>query len=852
MTHARKKNIFLLKNHINYIEPSLVCTDGQTMDKTPPVCSKAGTGRGATEKLKLKRDLLHRIQKRYPLRKRLTSAQDDKSCSVRLRRLENVTRSDATDTQYYSSRSPHAWRDKLSYVHCSGNLRAKGGCMTMGNNEKARAGISNMYCRKWSSEEMITLEPRKRRLASLNAEAVNCVLFERKESSLSMKRQRKDCAKINGDCDTRNFLIKGNKSSCSKAASSLGCISKPGSNDICLAGDSDPLVGDEISVGACSSTDAQTEKKQDNDLIYQPVPKRLASLNAVALLKLSNERNYRVKRRLKSDGDGKAEEPSTATKTRVKWGRNKNCVQVNRETPTVNSDDYFEPHGDPEKPFRHTDSLDPATLLVRTGSVKDESPTRCQDSPEEYLHRLSLLMEGSSLTKPEYKDPGKLSPTLKREMLQPTFPFLQCTATPMLGSIADCSCQLASTDFISANGLYFRYNHSGLPVNGFSQMQYSFCPGVGFSHPDSHGGLLVTCNPPTPDSPFSHLHCCNSRHCFGDLGGISGYGSYRIFHPPIGRVGTVHMGRNSCPHDVTVNTDGYKSLEQLSLAIPMAGRPVSPAHPLSGCPVPSVPTAAEPVPPLQTPNLDPVQPQTMSMLKVARECPLSSKPPSGSKSSMRSATGNVNTADKKSSRDPKQQRISRRRATNGWLPVGVSFEKAVYVVDEQEPSIRKCYQAVERDGELIRVRDTVLLKSGPRKKSLPYVAKISALWEDRKTGELMMSLFWYYRPEHIQGGRRPRMHQNEIFASRHQDENSVACIEEKCYVLTFAEYCRFCALVKCHAEGIPSRALALVPPSEEYSTPLHRRVPEDTDPELVFLCRHVYDFRHGRILKNPQ
>lgn len=36
----------------------------------------------------------------------------------------------------------------------------------------------------------------------------------------------------------------------------------------------------------------------------------------------------------------------------------------------------------------------------------------------------------------------------------------------------------------------------------------------------------------------------------------------------------------------------------------------------------------------------------------------------------------------------------------------------------------------------------------------------------------------------------PLLAQNEIFASRHQDENSVACIEEKCYVLTFAEYCR--------------------------------------------------------------
>lgn len=33
--------------------------------------------------------------------------------------------------------------------------------------------------------------------------------------------------------------------------------------------------------------------------------------------------------------------------------------------------------------------------------------------------------------------------------------------------------------------------------------------------------------------------------------------------------------------------------------------------------------------------------------------------------------------------------------------------------------------------------------------------------------------------------------QNEIFASRHQDVNSVACIEDKCYVLTLAQYCRW-------------------------------------------------------------
>ncbi|KAB0403363.1 hypothetical protein E2I00_001149 [Balaenoptera physalus] len=240
----------------------------------------------------------------------------------------------------------------------------------------------------------------------------------------------------------------------------------------------------------------------------------------------------------------------------------------------------------------------------------------------------------------------------------------------------------------------------------------------------------------------------------------------------------------------------------------------------------------------------------------------------------------LHTARSKAARrpsHPKQPRVQRprprrrrRRRTNGWVPVGAACEKAVYVLDEPEPAIRKSYQAVERHGETIRVRDTVLLKSGPRKTSTPYVAKISALWENPESGELMMSLLWYYRPEHLQGGRSPSMHevlptlvanlllppleplQNEVFASRHQDQNSVACIEEKCYVLTFAEYCRFCAMAKRRGEGLPSRKTALVPPSADYSTPPHRTVPEDTDPELVFLCRHVYDFRHGRILKNPQ
>lgn len=58
-------------------------------------------------------------------------------------------------------------------------------------------------------------------------------------------------------------------------------------------------------------------------------------------------------------------------------------------------------------------------------------------------------------------------------------------------------------------------------------------------------------------------------------------------------------------------------------------------------------------------------------------------------------------------------------------------------------------------------------------------------------GEMMMSLFWYYRPEHTEQGRQGNDAVDEVFASRHKDHNSVACIEDKCYVITYNEYCRW-------------------------------------------------------------
>ena len=134
------------------------------------------------------------------------------------------------------------------------------------------------------------------------------------------------------------------------------------------------------------------------------------------------------------------------------------------------------------------------------------------------------------------------------------------------------------------------------------------------------------------------------------------------------------------------------------------------------------------------------------------------------------------------------------RWSNGWSWEGSPFQSLVYLRSEDAPAtaLRKCYPAMRHtEGDVVRTRDCILLKSGPKAKDLPFVAKVSALWENDDDGEMMMSLLWYYRPEHTDGGRRASDLDDDFFASRHRDICSVACIEDKCYVLTFNEYCRF-------------------------------------------------------------
>ncbi|KAG5857163.1 hypothetical protein ANANG_G00016200 [Anguilla anguilla] len=579
-------------------------------------------------------------------------------------------------------------------------------------------------------------EPRKRRLASLNAEAVNSLLLEREDPLQTARLAKK--------LQQQQQQQRLNRERASPK-------DPPGTA-------ATPRKGPEVQKADLGRKPKRQKKAKPEGRgaeqlsLDSPAPRRLAGLNAAALLKLTSASSG-AKRRLKADCK---EACGAAAAVRGKQPHPKSRKQQHR------------PHG----------------------SQQAAPKGGCTACKKEALH-------------PEVEWEGTAGATAS-------------TNQGRGGGVLPRGLAL----FLG------RQAYSELEDHAPSSLKQEFPPPP---HSLAHPTLAIG----IPNPAF-----CGSvgSPCFGEACRVSSY-AYRAMQPLASRRCSFSTACSGCTHKI--KTEEFpSSLEDRSPSIP-----VWPALPLSSCPVPSVPPAA-----LQTLLSDPSQPQ--AQLRVARECPQSAKPPSGSRSGVRNSTGCPHAGH--GSNTGKQQRISRRRATNGWLPVGVPTEKEVFIVGEEETALRRCYEGVQRDGEVIRVRDTVLLRSGPRKKSLPYVAKISALWEDPETGEMMMSLFWYYRPEHTQGGRNPSMHcENEIFASRHQDENSVACIEDKCYVLTLAQYCRFCALVKRRGEGLPESA-PVVPPSPEYAVPAHRRVPANIDPDLVFLCRHVYDFRYGRILKNLQ
>ncbi|XP_029281843.1 LOW QUALITY PROTEIN: bromo adjacent homology domain-containing 1 protein [Cottoperca gobio] len=795
-----------------------------------------------------------RDRKSYPLRRRAGASDGEGlSCHVLLTRLEesirdqeNSKESARKDARRHSSLKPKPKKGKRS----------------------ERKGAKSLPKTKSNSQShgecILVPQPRKRRLASLNAEAVNSLLLERAtDPQTAVKQARRQEEPTNGgtslDANPTKSRVRGG----TKATE--GNVSKASTShklELCQSSKQ---------VKKAKAKRAESVRMSQESL-DAPTPRRLAGLNAAALLKLTSSSatsKPRVKAAPTATITSDCKVPASVStpkqlprvklkhKGRLQKQKGKKVPPLHSGCTACKKKADFEPKVEWEtgssthrltKPGYQSRSM----LAYPLKQVKEEpletelSPYYCcpPEGSVEYCHRLAFFLGQQPYGESNEQPLNSAMTPVKRECLV-TSPSLTHSHPHRALTLSPHSCLCTADHCFSSYYVHIAHpTHTGTPSASLASRPLNFTPSS--LCPNRTTGSKLLDPRVSHGSGLAHPAYCNSvtSPCYGDACGISGY-AYRAMPPVTSRGCSFSTGCTECTN--SIKTEGYSSPQgdhSPSLLVP-------PSMPISSCPLSSVPTSTQTKPHLLTPLSGRDQPQ--ARLKLATECPESNEPSNGSLSMGRTRLPQKQPSPLPSLHSTKQKRVSRRRATNGWRPVGMPTEREVFIAGEDETALRQCYEGVERDGEVIHVRDTVLLRSGPRKKSLPYVAKISSLWEDPKTGELMMSLFWYYRPEHTQGGRDPSTHcENEIFASRHQDENSVACIEDRCYVLPLAQYCRFCALVKRRAEGAPPGSASMVPCRADFAPPSHRCVPTDVGPELVYLCRHVYDYRFGRILKNLQ
>ena len=238
--------------------------------------------------------------------------------------------------------------------------------------------------------------------------------------------------------------------------------------------------------------------------------------------------------------------------------------------------------------------------------------------------------------------------------------------------------------------------------------------------------------------------------------------------------------------------------------------------------------------------------------------------------------------------------VSSSSVVDDWIFEGEPYFNYVFTACQVAPARRLCYPSMRhcRDGQVILVHDNVLVRSAgvgaSNDESVPYVAKITGLYADPDSGQKLMSLLWYYRPEqmrspassasnsvdssiaaggdggqgaataaatHVGGlscNRMPRrLTSADIYASRHRDQQQVATIEDKCHVLTRNQYMRWMAEIRRRELGRPVPVHRLSVPEDEVMLRRSALPGPDVSEDNVFLCRGYYDFILRRVVRNP-
>lgn len=466
MTHTRRKSLPMLSSGpTGRREPLQV--EGSNMEQ-----GAAGVEPGMPESP----GHLTGRRKNYPLRKRPLVPEKPKACKVLLTRLENVAgprSADEADEQPPDLPKPPSPAP--------------------------------------SSEDTGLAQPRKRRLASLNAEALNNLLLERDDTG-SLAGSRRSRGGDPHHSRDRDRATTGWSSS--KKRPKLGDFGG-GSRDL-----SPEPAPDE---GA----------RRDGD----PAPKRLASLNAAAFLKLSQERELPLRPpRAHPEADGRSTEPPALKALRPKWAKvnGKNYPKARQGSSSgeaANSPSWQEC---PEEPWLSATPRGPSSQLPY------QPLSKALESPLGLRPHLPLLMGGQAALKPEPGRPGEESPAPKQELHQPSFPTPQLSPLPMPGNPADYSGLCGRPELTALGSFYLYCSQDGLQCGG-----YSPCPMLpeGKLSPvaaPSEGLLLAPRSVPA-GTPFQHPPW-GSHYCSSEDAEVNGYSICEMLPPALTHIGTTCGG----------------------------------------------------------------------------------------------------------------------------------------------------------------------------------------------------------------------------------------------------------------------------------------------------------------------
>ncbi|GAU98348.1 hypothetical protein RvY_09506 [Ramazzottius varieornatus] len=194
----------------------------------------------------------------------------------------------------------------------------------------------------------------------------------------------------------------------------------------------------------------------------------------------------------------------------------------------------------------------------------------------------------------------------------------------------------------------------------------------------------------------------------------------------------------------------------------------------------------------------------------------------------------------------KLEKLMRKKEANSpWTWKGKPFTKLLYSAEEKRNIERSCHHAIKHtDGEVIKVGDCVLLRAAKGQQK-PHIGKIACFW-DSERGEMMMTIFWYWRPEEVPEKFRVPHGEMEVFVSSLRDDNFVSCIEEKCFVLTLHQYARFKAASKDY-DTVYHRPLEAFVPELVSSINLKESLPaSNIDEQIVYFANLGFEAKSNR------